>query len=300
MQLIARFFLIFSVTTALSLCADMEADDPEITVLYDVPYLGSDRDETLDAYLPSEEFARPLPAVVLIHGGGWTGGNKRAAREINIGTTLASNGFAVFSISYKLNRRLEGGGLEVVWPQNIYDCKSAVRYLRANADEYGIDQTRIATMGGSAGGHLAMLVGTTSHVDELNQGGLYTDQSNEVSCVLNFYGRHELSERRRYFAGATEKETDERVRLASPDTWLGERTPPILVVQGTKDRSVPPRIARALVRRLEDLNIEHDYIEIDGAGHSFHLRPKQMDLRPAVLAFLKKHLGAPKKITRDN
>ncbi len=255
-----------------------------------MPYLGEGREETLDAYLPSKEFARPVPAVVLIHGGGWGGGDKRAKREINIGTTFAENGIAVFSISYALNRRGADGELEVVWPQNLYDCKTAVRFLRANAEKYGIDPERIATMGGSAGGHLAMLVGTTAHVEELNAGGLYTEQSNEISCIINFYGRHELSDRRRHFAGATEAETDERVRMASPDTWLGEKTPPMLVVQGTEDKSVPPRIARALVRRLKELGIEHEYIEIEGAGHSFHLQPSQMDLRPAVLAFLRKHL----------
>ena len=294
MQIIGRYlfvflFLFFSIGAAFA--------EEEITVLHDVPYLGEEREEKLDAYLPSKEFDRPVPAVVLIHGGGWGGGDKRARREINIGTTLAENGFAVFSISYKLNSLREDGTREVVWPQNIYDCKSAVRFLRAHADEYSIDPDRIATMGGSAGGHLAMLVGTTAHVDELNRGGLYLDQSNEVTCVINFYGRHELSDRRSHFAGRTEEETDEIVRLASPDTWLNADTPPMLVVQGTKDRSVPPRITRALVRRLEELGVEHEHIEIEGAGHSFHLQPKQLDLRPAVLAFLKKHLGEPVKVS---
>ncbi len=295
MKTFSRLVLLVSVIVCLRARSGAETAEIGITVLHDVPYLGADREEKLDAYLPSDEFVRPVPAVVLIHGGGWGGGNKRARREITIGTTFAANGFAVFSISYKLNSKLDTGELEVAWPRNLYDCKSAVRYLRAQADKYGIDPERIATMGGSAGGHLAMLVGTTAHVDEFNQGGLYTDQSNEVSCIINFYGRHELSDRRRHFAGATEAETDERVRLASPDTWLGENTPPMLVVQGTEDRSVPPRIARALVQRLKELDIEHEYIEIEGAGHSFHLQPSQMDLRPAVLAFLKKHLGEPER-----
>lgn len=296
MQFFNRCLFVFSLLL-LGLPIRAEVSDSGITVLHDVSYLGEDREEKLDAYLPSKEFARPVPAVVLIHGGGWGGGDKRARREINIGTTLAENGFAVFSISYKLNSLGEDGKRNVVWPQNIYDCKSAVRFLRAHAEEYGIDPERIATMGGSAGGHLAMLIGTTSQVEELNRGGLYLDQSNEVSCIINFYGRHELSDRRSHFAGQTEAETDEIVRLASPDTWLGADTPPMLVVQGTEDRSVPPRITRALVRRLEELGIEHEHIEIEGAGHSFHLQPKQLDLRPAVLSFLRKHLGEPTKLS---
>lgn len=294
--MIGRYLFVF-LFFLLGVSVGAGAVESEITILHDVPYLGEGREERLDAYLPTGEFVRPVPSVVLIHGGGWGGGNKRARREINIGTTLAENGFAVFSISYKLNTIGEDGKRNIVWPQNIYDCKSAVRFLRAHAGEYGVDPERIATMGGSAGGHLAMLVGTTSQVDELNRGGLYLDESNEVSCIINFYGRHDLSDRRTHFAGQTEEETDKIVRLASPDTWLNADTPPMLVVQGTKDRSVPPRITRALVRRLEELGVEHEHIEIEGAGHSFHLQPKQLDLRPAVLAFLKKHLGEPVKVS---
>lgn len=294
--MIGRYLFVF-LFFLLGVSVGAGAVESEITILHDVPYLGEGREERLDAYLPTGEFVRPVPSVVLIHGGGWGGGNKRARREINIGTTLAENGFAVFSISYKLNTIGEDGKRNIVWPQNIYDCKSAVRFLRAHAGEYGVDPERIATMGGSAGGHLAMLVGTTSQVDELNRGGLYLDESNEVSCIINFYGRHDLSDRRTHFAGQTEEETDKIVRLASPDTWLNADTPPMLVVQGTKDRSVPPRITRALVRRLEELGVEHEHIEIEGAGHSFHLQPKQLDLRPTVLAFLKKHLGEPVKVS---
>jgi acetyl esterase/lipase len=266
-----------------------------VIIKKDIPYLGEARAETLDAYLPPPSFARPVPAVVLIHGGGWGGGRKDAAREVNIGTTLAAHGYAVFSISYRLNRTItdENGDnrLEVAWPKNLYDCKTAVRYLRAHAGEYGLDPDRIATMGGSAGGHLAMLVGVTANHAELNAGGLYTEQSNAVACIINLYGRHDVSDRRRLFAGETEEETDERVRIASPTTWFGPDTPPILVLQGTEDQTVPVRIARDLVRQLAEHGIEHEYVEVEGGVHSFHLQPRQMDLRPVVLAFLEKHLG---------
>jgi acetyl esterase/lipase len=270
-----------------------------VEIVHDISYLGEEREEKLDAYLPPAEFIRPVPAVVLIHGGGWGGGYRRAAREQEIGRTLAENGYAVFSISYALNQvvREEDGSTRriLVWPRNLYDCKSAVRFLRAHASDFGIDPERIATMGGSAGGHLAMLTAVTAEDEELNRGGLYLDQDNRVSCAINFYGPHEMSNRAYLFAGPTAEETAARVRAASPLTYFGPNTPPILIVQGTEDTTVRVEVARAMVAELTARAVPHQYVEIEGAGHSFALQPKQMDLRPIVLAFLAEHLGQPRR-----
>ena len=129
----------------------------DITVERDIPYLGPDRDEKLDAYLPADSFERPVPAVLLIHGGGWRLGDKADRRERGFATTLAQQGYAVFSINYRLNQgaRNEHGSFEVselAWPQNLYDCKSALRFIRKEADRFGIDPDRIAVMGGSQAG----------------------------------------------------------------------------------------------------------------------------------------------------
>src|SRR5690606_37029292 len=79
-----------------------------------------------------------------------------AARERNIGPTLARHGYAALSINYKLS---EKGNRMSAWPRNLHDCKRAVQWLRQNADRYGWDATRVGVIGGSAGGHLASMLG---------------------------------------------------------------------------------------------------------------------------------------------
>lgn len=263
-------------------------DNPEThTFIADIAYLGADRSEKMDAYLPGSDFSKPTPAVLLIHGGGWRGSDKRDARERNIGSNLAAHGYAVFSINYLLNT-----DTTIAWPTNFTDCKSALRFLKLNAERFGIDPDRIATMGGSAGGHLAMLVGATAQVGAVNDWGLYTHVDNRVRCIINFYGVHDVQDRRAViFAGKDAAQTEANARMASPRTHFGADTPPIFIAHGTADTTVPVEHSRVLVRELTALGIEHEYVEIPDAPHTFHLQPQQMDLRPAVLAFLARHLG---------
>lgn len=276
------------------------AEEP-VRVQKDVAFLGPDRAEKLDAYLPAADFPRPLPAVVFIHGGGWSGGSKHDDRARQIGRTLAGKGYAVFSIDYLLNQvAKDKDGKSVVtrvaWPQNFYDCKSALRFVRKNAAEFGVDPNRIAVMGCSAGAHLALLVGATENSAEMNTGGLYLDQSNDVAAVIQFYGRFDVTgDRQDRFAGSTPEETRANAVAASPVTHLTKDHPPTLAVQGDADKIVPVRYGRRLVERLRELGVPHEYIEIPGAGHSFGLTPPEKDLRPAVFAFLEKYL--PRKKT---
>jgi acetyl esterase/lipase len=254
----------------------------------------------MDAYLPPDSFARPVPAVVYIHGGGWTGGRRDQKIPTNICRTLAENGYAAFSIDYRLNTAVKTNDgkvtiAKVVWPENLYDCKTAVRYVRKNAKEFGVDPNRIAVMGASAGAHLALLVAATKDSAKWNAGGLNPGISNEVAAVVEFYGRHDVSrDRRHHFAGSTPEETAANVADASPVTHLSASMPPVLAVQGDADKIVPVHYARELVGRLKELGVPHEYVEIPGAGHSFDLKPPQQDLTPIVLDFLRRHLADQK------
>lgn len=268
-----------------------------IKVLHDVEYLGSDRDEKMDVYLPDEaKFTELRPAIILIHGGGWRILDKRSPREVSIGTDLANAGYAVFSINYLLNEgQTDANGIthltRVAWPQNFYDCKSALRFVRKEANSFHIDPQRIAVMGGSAGGHLSMLIGSTIHNQEFNRKGLYTDQSNEVSCILNFYGDYDLIHRKsKPFPQATPEETLAVEKMASPVTWIDAHTPPMFITHGTADGIIPVEKSRKLVRHLESLDLDYTYIEISKAPHSYDLHPDQLDLESVVLNFLAKNL----------
>lgn len=278
---------------------DKSAPNSAFTRLSDLDYLGPKRGEKIDAYLPSTaRFPGPRPAVLLLHGGGWRGGDKADSRERNIARTLTAHGYAVFSANYLLNTgatdrasgRFQVTGL--AWPTNLHDCKTALRWIRAHAARFNVDPARIATMGGSAGGHLAMLVGATADNPEVNRHGLYTDQSNAVSCILTFYGDYDLRGRPNPpFPGSTPAETTAIETAASPITYIDAATPPVFITHGTADPTVPVERSRLLAEHLRRLGVEHRYLEIEGAPHSYHLQPKQRDLRPEVLAFLEKHLG---------
>ncbi len=293
--MIRTFFILVFISMSHSLAA-------EPIVQTDISYLGPEREEKLDVYLPPDNFVRPVPAVLLIHGGGWRVCDKGDKRERNIGQTLASHGYAVFSINYLLNvgeKDPTTGRLrltKLAWPQNLHDCKSALRFIRLEASRFGIDPDRIAVMGGSAGGHLAMLVGATANNEEINSRGLYTEQSNSVSCILNFYGDYDIRGRKvSPFAGASPEETKANEAAASPITYMDAETPPVFITHGTADTTIPVERSRLLAEHLRQLGVDFWYVEIGGAQHTYHLEPKEMDLRPVVLTFLGKHLGAPRR-----
>jgi len=256
----------------------------------DIAYLAADRAEKLDAYLPPDSFSGPHPAVLLIHGGGWRLGDKADAREREIGRTLASHGYAVFSINYLLNdSKREGNGpvvhTRVVWPRNLEDCEAALHWLQTEAvARYHVDPTRLAVMGGSAGGHLSLLLGAT-HPDK-------------IRAIISLYGIGDLNEPHvqslaSAFAGTTPEETAVRLAAASPLARIDAHTPPLFLAHGTADKIVPIEHARWLTRELQKRGATYWYVEIAGAPHTFDLEPPQMDLRPTVLSFLEKHLGRP-------
>jgi acetyl esterase/lipase len=253
----------------------------------DVAYLPADREEKADVYLPADRTPGVRsPAVLIIHGGGWTGGDKGAAREINIGSTLALNGYVALSINYALAK--DG---RVTWPQNLHDCKTAVRWLRANADRLQIDPDHIGVIGGSAGGHLAAMVAVTGPSDGLDPAGPYGDLSCRVSCAVDLYGPIDLTSRPEHkMFGKTNAEAPELYRQASPTTHLDKNDPPILILHGTADTTVPIEQSQLFDAALTKAGVEHELIVVEGAPHTFHLQPKQRDLRPVVVGFLDKHL----------
>jgi len=288
----------------------------EMKFIKDVAYLGADRAEKLDVYLPPDKFVRPLPALIWIHGGAWVKGDKGAAREHNVGENLARNGYVVFSINYKLGKNSAGlppdppvsvdppppaepvatpPDAVAPWPQNIADCKSALRYVRKEAAQYGVDPNHIAVGGGSAGGHLCLVLGLSGNSPELNKLGLYPEQDNKVACIIDFYGANEfvIPRRMEVVSGATVEETRKNIVAATPATYLTKDSPPVLVVHGDADQLVSLSSSKRLVEAMEKLGIPHQFIIVPGAPHAFDLQPKQMDLRPVVLEFLGKYLGKP-------
>lgn len=271
----------------LALLPNIVRADEAVRIEKNISYLPAGRREKADLYLPADD-GQKHPGVLIIHGGGWTSGIKDAKREINIGTTLAAHGYVCMSIDYQLDDK---SSPVICWPQNLHDCKTAVRWLRANAERLHLDTAHIGAIGGSAGAHLASMVGITGPEDGLDPAGPYGDQSCRVNCVVEMYGPVDLENLKDLPAlRKSRAEAPELYKQFSILTHLDKSDPPFLILHGTADKLVDVQQARILEATLTKLGIEHQMDIIEGAPHTFHLQPKEKDLRPEVLAFFDKHL----------
>lgn len=260
----------------------------DVRIEHDVAYLPAGRAEKADLYFPLvvPKGAR-LPAVVIIHGGGFNEGDKGRPREINIGQTLALHGYVGMSINYLLARK---PGV-ATWPQPVYDAKAAVRWLRLNADRLGLDAARIGVIGCSAGGNLAAMLALTGPADEFDAASPYPQVSAAVRCAVDFYGVTELLEYHdmKMFA-KSRAEAPELYRRGSPNRYADAKDAPMLIVHGTADETVELKHSEILAAALARAGVEHEFVIIPGAPHTFDLQPRQRDLRPLVLEFFGKHL----------
>src|SRR6185295_9325225 len=234
-----------------------------------------------------------FPAVLMIHGGGWSGGDKGAVREQNIGTTLAKAGYVAASINYLLAPKQPTfmKTLAEVWPRNLQDCKTGVRFLRRNAAKYRIDVQHIGVLGGSAGGHLAAMVALTAPEDGLDPREPWGDLSCRVQAAVPLYGVHDFAA---FSKEPPPPELAELAKRASPVTYATKDDPPMLILHGTKDTIVPLAQSALLAEALKKAGVAQELVVVEGARHSFHLEPKEQDLRPKVLGFFDRHLK-PKK-----
>jgi acetyl esterase/lipase len=209
----------------------------------------------LDVLAPDPRPGGRLPALVWIHGGGWETGNRRGGFSDTFGPMLARKGFVFVSIDYRLSD-------QAIFPAQIHDVKAAVRWVRSNAEELGIDPERIGAWGHSAGGHLAALLGTSGGVAELEGASGTPGVSSRVQAVVALSPATDFLElppdwpfvepRRateKLVGGRLEEQT-ELVRLANPITFIRPGTPPFLIVHGAKDGVVPVEQAIALYDAL--------------------------------------------------
>ena len=286
--------------------ASRPAPSPEgVRIKRDVSYLSPDRTERLDLYCPADPPAgRRFPGVVIIHGGGWVGGDKAAARELNVATALVRSGYVCVSVNYRLDATNR-------WPTNLQDCKNAVRFLRANADKYAVDADHIGVIGGSAGGHLALMVAYPPGIPELSPEPPYPGVSDRVDVVVNFYGITNLLTRRKTvepdgtpigeprqtaaLLTVSAGEDPQAWRHASPVFHVSSKSPPTLIAHGMSDTTVDRDQATELAAKLKDAGVEHQLIMLPGIGHTFDLdawrgKPLPVDMRSAVIGFFDRHL----------
>ena len=234
--------------------------------LSDVPFLGAGRKEKLDLYFPSGDFRSNRPAVVFIHGGGFTGGDKAEYRSASVSADLCRAGYVVVSCNYVLGPKDKPG----VWPQNIADCRNAVRWLRAHAKELGVNPDKIAVAGGSAGGYLALMVGLSD--DKTGPGGdPAAKHSAKVSAVIDMYGVVNFSKHGKGIVPGTSP-AEQAAYL--PESQCDAQDPAVLILHGTADTTVDIAQSDDMAKALRAAKTPFEYIVVEGAPHTFDLHPK--------------------------
>lgn len=272
-----------------------------IRLVPDLPYTASDNSrQRLDLLLPrTDPGAASRPLVVFVHGGGWRNGDKNSGRA-RVARFVTSGKYVGATIGYRLSS-------EATWPAQVHDCKAAIRWLRANADKYGIDNERIAVMGTSAGGHLVAMLGVSQRVRGLEGTiGPHLDQSSQVACVVDQYGPTELLTMDDYpgrmthndagspeslLVGGPIQQNKATSRNASPLTHVSRDDVPILIVHGTDDPLVPFNQSERFLKALVKAGVQANMIQMTDGGHGgFNSR----ELEARIDTFLAIHLLAEK------
>lgn len=247
------------------------------------------RELTLDLYLPPAASSRPTagyPLVVYLHGGAWMAGDRRHTLPFadfpSVLASLAARGYAVASVEYRLSG-------EARFPAQIQDVKMAIGWLRSHAGEYGIDPARAMTWGVSAGGYLAALAAVACgepgleptaaagepKVSDCVQGavawyGLYdfaslTAQARQGSAI----SRDDPGAPEWRLLGCFQQACNKgQVAAASPTTYVGPRTPPMLLIVGDQDRLIPYQQTLGMAERLRAVGSPHRLVVVPGVGHS--------------------------------
>ena len=231
----------------------------------------------LDVYQPAEPSNdKPRPAVVLVHGGGWMGGERGAPTVAGLADALARAGYVAFSIDYRLVKKSPDGEAWVnQFPIPVDDCRRAVRWVRSNADKYGVDATKLGAAGDSAGGHLAAMLGTTdAPAGDAEPAGV----SIRVQAVVDIFGPMKLNGdySKMMIGDMTVQELvdafvgkEENKRAASPLFHIDDQTAAFLILQGTADPLVTVDHSRDMHAALLKAGRRSEYVEFVGAGHGF-------------------------------
>lgn len=210
------------------------------------------------------------PAVLLVHGGGFRAGTKES--YIPLAVKLAEHGYVAATVTYRLSPRNQ-------FPAAVEDVKAAVRFLRANAAKYAIDGEHIGALGGSAGGHLVLMLGLTEGVREFEGSGPNREQSSAVQCVVDEYGPTDFTQSYSksvdaaqvlpMFLGGDLDHNRLAHQRSSPLNWVTPNAAPTLAIHGTADPYVAYEQSLWLIERLIAAGVPAELETISGAGHGF-------------------------------
>lgn len=287
---------------ALLLCAPVAglagapapAPNPAIHSQTDIPYarVGT-HTLLLDLHMPTGVSNPPL--VVYLHGGAWRIGDKEEAPPF-----LVERGYAVASLNFRSSE-------EARFPANVHDIKAGIRFLRANATKYGYRADRIAVSGSSSGGHLAALVGVTNGHKELEGTvGTHHGESSDVQAIVAWVGAYNLETvipqstpeglklrvpAVQMLLGGLPEEVPDLARLASPVAHVDRSDPPVIILHGDQDLSIPVNQALELDGAYRRAGLVAELLIVPGVGHVARPFFGPGEAAERVIGFLQRTLG---------
>jgi len=243
---------------------------------------------TLDIYKPADSGAGARPAVILIHGGGWTSFDKSTMK--GMGGFLSRSGFVAFAVDYRLFK-----GADTRWPAQLDDVQRAVRWVRANAGKYGVNPERVGAFGHSAGAQLAALLGMEETRD--NSEAALAKYSSKVQAVVDVSGPTDFTTQKDpdgiaffgNFLGTEYAKHPEVWQQASPAFHAAKDNAPFLILHGTRDEMVPIAQAQELYEKLKAAGVAASLIKVDD-GHTFQSTENRHRLAAESMEFFNRYL----------
>jgi acetyl esterase/lipase len=238
----------------------------EYRIVPNITYLtASNYDAKLDLYVTRTP-DKPLPTLIWIHGGGWTGGTKESYAGIPAYLAMGMN---VVNVEYRLARVAQA-------PAAVEDCRCALRWVIQHAKEYGIDVNRLVVSGGSAGGHLALTTGMVPASAGLDRQCPGPDNL-KVAAIVNWYGISDVNELLdgpnmkayavTWLGSATDR--DQIAKRVSPLSYVRAGLPPVLTIHGDADPTVPYTQSVRLHKALSDAGVANELMTMPGGKHGF-------------------------------
>jgi len=270
-------------------------DKPQVEVRERVVFgRGGGRELACDVFTPPDR-PKAAPGLLLVHGGGWRAGDRGQMRAYGI--QLALRGFVCVSSSYRLVP-------ESHWPAPIEDVNAAIRYLRANAAELGVDPEKIAAVGASAGAHLVLLAaGAPGHAAFQGDGG-HAGVDTRLQAVVGIFAPTVIAARGQRPSGSVPgsvllEETDDETtaRLASPIAHVTPTYPPTLLLHGTADKVVPPSASMRMYEALSEAGVPVDLHMVAEQPHGYVVQRDYHRLScDQITVFLRRYLGLQPKV----
>ena len=291
-----NFFAILAMMIAISLPAFSQLSAPaewathalnEYQVFPNVTYLvASNWEAKLDIY-KRRDTTGPQPTMIFFHGGGWVQGSKEAS-QMSLMPWLEM-GWNVVNVEYRLGR-------VALAPAAVEDGLCALRWIATRAKDYDIDPSRLVTSGESAGGHLSLTTGMIPESAGLDRQcpGIPLPK---VAAIVDWYGITDVAElldgvNRKPYAVAWLSSMADREAIAkrvSPLTYAREGLPPIIMIQGDADPTVPYTQSLRLRDALTKANVTNELVTVPGGKHGGFTPPERTMIYTRIRAFLAKN-----------